>query len=226
MAKNKSTSKRLPRTFHSTFIPERHYIAEILRYAAAGNEGTYQDIRDATSIPMGEQSGKVQPILEYCRGMGLVVLDSKRQEAVKRPRLTAFGRKVFLEDRYLKEPISQWVAHLNLCSPLTGADLWYQAFCQAAPVLGMRFARERLDDYLKLAYSSKLPRADWTLVENLSGRGRVVAVRRRNRGKRRCSEATGPVRARICLCIRGMVASIDGRPFSRCGPSDFGGLGH
>lgn len=155
MSKKKLVSKRLPRTFHATFIPERQYIAEILRYAAAGNEGTYQDIRNATGIPMGEQSGKAQAILDYCRGMGLVVLGGKLREAVKRPRLTAFGRRVFLEDPYLKEPISQWVAHLNLCSPLTGADLWYHSFCQATPVLGMRFKREKLDDYLKLTYTNR-----------------------------------------------------------------------
>ncbi len=155
MPKARSASNRLPRTFHSSFIPERQYVAEILCYAAGGNEGTYQDIRAATLIPMGEQSGKVQAILDYCRGMGLVVLEGRGQNGVKRPRLTDFGRRVYLEDRYLKEPISQWVAHLNLCSPLTGADLWHHAFFQAAPVLGLRFTRERLDDYLKLAYSSR-----------------------------------------------------------------------
>lgn len=155
MAKKKPASNRLPRTFHATFIPERRYIAEILMFAAGGKEGTYQDIRDATGIPMGEQSGKAQATLDYCRGMGLVVFEGKRQEAIKRPRLTHLGRKVFLEDRFLKETITQWIVHLNLCGALTGADLWYQAFCQAAPVLGMRFTRERLDDYLKLAYSTR-----------------------------------------------------------------------
>lgn len=155
MTDGRLASLRLPRTFHATFIPERQYLAEILRYAAGGNEGTYQDIRAATGIPMGEQSGKVPAILDYCRGMGLVVLDGKSLEGVKRPRLTDFGRRVFLDDPYLKEPISQWVAHLNLCNPLTGADLWHQAFCLAAPILGVRFKRERLDDYLKLAYASR-----------------------------------------------------------------------
>ncbi len=155
MNRKKLASNRLSRTFHASFIPERHYIAEILRFAAAGKEGTYQDIRDATGIPMGEQSGKAQATLDYCRGMGLVILEGKRQEAIKRPRLTHFGRKVFLEDRFLKEPITQWVVHLNLCGALTGADLWHQAFCNASPLLGMRFTRERLDDYLKLAYSTQ-----------------------------------------------------------------------
>ncbi len=154
MVNKEQTSNRLPRTFHSTFIPERQYIAEMLRFAAGGKEGTYQDIRDATGIPMGEQSGKAQAILDYCRGMGLVVLEGKRQNSVKRPRLTHLGRKVFLEDRFLKESITQWVVHLNLCGALTGADLWHKAFCQTTPILGMRFTRERLDDYLKQAYST------------------------------------------------------------------------
>ena len=46
----------------------------------------------------------------------------------KRPDLTAFGRTVLIEDPYLREPVTQWVAHLNLCGTLTGADAWYQTF--------------------------------------------------------------------------------------------------
>lgn len=153
--KKKPAPCRLPRTFHATFIPERHYVAEILRFAASGKEGTYQEIRDITGIPMGEQSGKAQAILDYCRGMGLVFLEGKRQEAIKRPRLTDLGRKVFLEDRFLKESVTQWVVHLNLCGALTGADLWHQAFCLAAPHLGLRFTRKRLEEYLKLSYSTR-----------------------------------------------------------------------
>src|SRR6056297_1543115 len=65
MVNKEQTSNRLPRTFHSTFIPERQYIAEMLRFAAGGKEGTYQDIRDATGIPMGGQTtefGKTPPV--------------------------------------------------------------------------------------------------------------------------------------------------------------------
>jgi hypothetical protein len=142
----------LPRNFHRTFKPERQYIHAMLRFAASGSEGDYQEIARATGIPTGASSGKVQPILDYCRGMGLVVLTGSVRDAVKRPQLTPFGRVVILEDPYLKLSVTQWLAHLNLCGPLTGADVWYQTFLLAADSLGMAFERPELERHLSLVY--------------------------------------------------------------------------
>lgn len=143
---------RLPRNFHKTFKPERQYINAMLRFAASGNKGDYQAIAAATGIPTGASSGKVPAILDYCRGMGLIRLTGQDRSAIKKPDLTAFGRVVLLEDPFLKVTLSQWIAHLNLCGPLTGADVWYQTFFRGTQALGMSFERTRLESYLSLVY--------------------------------------------------------------------------
>lgn len=143
---------RLSRNFHRTFKPERQYIAAMLQFAASGAEGDAQAIATATGIPTGSSTGKVPAILDYCRGMGLLRLIGQERSAVKKPELTPFGRTLLLEDPYLKTSLSQWVAHLNLCSPVTGADIWYQVFFKGSHSLGMAFERSKLDSYLSLVY--------------------------------------------------------------------------
>lgn len=143
---------RLPRNFHRTFKPERQYITAMLRFAASGAEGDAQAIAAATGIPTGASSGKVPAILDYCRGMGLIRLGGQERSAVKKPELTSFGRSVLLEDPYLKTGLSQWIAHLNLCGPMTGADVWYQIFLKGTPSLGMTFDRSKLETHLSVAY--------------------------------------------------------------------------
>lgn len=143
---------RLPRNFHKTFKPERQYINAIMRYAAAGKEGDYKAIAADTGIPTGESSGKVSAILDYCRGMGLIVLEGQARSSVKKPNLTPYGRVVFLEDKFLKTNVSQWIAHLNLCGPITGADVWYQTFFPGTQSIGMSFSREKLESHLSLVY--------------------------------------------------------------------------
>lgn len=147
-----ASHKRLPRNFHKTFKPERQYITAMLRFAASGAEGDAQTIATATGIPTGSSSGKVPATLDYCRGMGLISLRGQERSAVKKPELTPFGRSVLLEDPYLKSGLSQWVAHLNLCGPLIGADVWYQVFFRGMQSLGMTFERSRLELHLSLVY--------------------------------------------------------------------------
>lgn len=153
MAKKKE-NRRLPRNFHKTFKPERQYINSMLRYAASGQSGDCQAIASSTGIPTGASSGKVPAILDYCRGMGLIRLIGPERSTVKSPELTAFGRGVLLEDPFLKCSISQWVAHFNMCSPLSGADVWYQTFFAGAQTLGGTFGREKLESHLSLIYGT------------------------------------------------------------------------
>lgn len=143
---------RLPRNFHKTFKPERQYINAMLRYAASGKEGDYQAIAAATGIPTGTSSGKVPAILDYCRGMGLIRLAGQDRSSIKKPDLTPFGRIVLLEDPYLKASVSQWIAHLNLCGPLAGADVWYHTFFAGTQALGMNFTRAKLETHLSVIY--------------------------------------------------------------------------
>lgn len=146
-----SKPSRLPRNFHKSFKPERQYINALLRYAASGKSGDYQEIASETGIPMGVSSGKVPAIIDYCRGMGLIRLPGSSRTSIKKPDLTAFGRIVLLEDPFLKLNITQWLAHLNLCSPLCGAEVWYQTFFPGKQALGMAFERSQLETYLHSA---------------------------------------------------------------------------
>ena len=148
----KEANNRLPRNFHKTFKPERQYINAMLRYAASGQSGDYLTIAAATGIPTGKSSGKVPAILDYCRGMGLIKLAGTKLSAVKLPELTHFGRIVLLEDPFMKCGISQWIAHFNMCSPLSGADIWYHTFFVGLSALGQAFTREKLEAYLQVVY--------------------------------------------------------------------------
>jgi hypothetical protein len=155
MIKVKLENARLPRNFHKTFIPERRYIHAMLQFASTGKDGDYQYIASETGIPTGASSGKAPAILDYCRGMGLVILTNQARSAAKSPRLTPFGRVVLLEDPYLKEVVTQWVAHLNLCGPLTGADVWHQVFFRGTQTLGNSFQRASLEEYLRNVYAAQ-----------------------------------------------------------------------
>ncbi len=150
---NKLVENRLSRNFHKTFKPERQYINAMLKFAAGGNAGDSQAISAATGIPTGVSSGKVMPTLDYCVGMGLLI-EKPGKSAIKKPELTPFGRTVYLEDPFLKCPVSQWVAHLNLCGSLNGADVWYQTFFACFHTLGMQFNRLTLENHLSVVYST------------------------------------------------------------------------
>jgi hypothetical protein len=84
--------------------------------------------------------------------MGLVRLVGPERSSIKKPDLTPFGRMVLLEDPYLKTRVSQWIAHFNLCGPLTGADVWYHTFDAGAQGLGMTFSRTALEEHLSATY--------------------------------------------------------------------------
>lgn len=149
-------NNRLPINFHKTFVPERRYIHSILQYAFSGKKGDVQEISDVTGIPTGKSSGKVMPSIDYCIGMGLITLpDSSKRKAIKEPILTHFGRIVLQEDPFLTEPLTQWIAHLYLCGPVQGADVWYHVFFKGTQTLGSSFEKSRLETYLQNIYGSR-----------------------------------------------------------------------
>ncbi len=147
MAVKRQTPERLAKNFHRTFIPERQYLGQLLKYAADGGEYEIQKIADATGIPTGTSSGKSIPTADYCRGMGMVSfvnLASKKDNPTLA--LTPFGRNVFLEDKFFNEPFTQWLAHLHLCNEWRGADTWFYLFCASTESFGNRAA---YDDVMK-----------------------------------------------------------------------------
>ena len=144
----KKEFKRLPIRFHQTFIPEKKYIAVLLKFAASGGQGTDQEIAANTGIPVGKSSGKVPAMLNYAVGMGLLTILKGANKGSKRPELTDFGRSALLEDPDLSESLSQWMAHLHLCRIDGGAEIWHLTFGQAFDVLGTEFSENDLEAYL------------------------------------------------------------------------------
>ena len=103
----------LPLNFSHDFLPERNLLARLIAFASNGGSGDKIEIGNATGIPTGKSSGKVEPMIYYALGMGLI-------SAVKDDRkwtleLTHLGRIVKLEDPYLSEPVTLWLIHLMLC---------------------------------------------------------------------------------------------------------------
>ncbi|HHX42344.1 MAG TPA: hypothetical protein GX715_20515 [Armatimonadetes bacterium] len=138
----------LPTNFHKTFVPERRLIGALLEYAALGKGGDLQTISRETGIPMGASTGKVPAIIDYARGMGLIYLQQAKGSAIRQPVLTPFGRVVALEDRFLGEKVTQWLAHMNLCRGDIGAVGWHAAFATGRAVLGRSFTRPQLEAHL------------------------------------------------------------------------------
>ncbi|MEB4593563.1 DUF4007 family protein [Candidatus Thiothrix sp. Deng01] len=164
--------KSLPLNFPQTFLPERRLLAKLLAFAAEDGRGEKTAIGEQTGIPTGESTGKVEPMIYYCQGMGLVT--ANRDSGEWRLGLTALGRVVFQEDRYLGELHTLWLLHLLLCrrldlaSPPTGvADVWFTLFAESHVRLGTNFSQQDFLNCLIERYGEK------TYTKSLAG----VAIR-------------------------------------------------
>ncbi|MFP4310011.1 MAG: hypothetical protein ACLFQQ_22595 [Desulfococcaceae bacterium] len=142
----RKSRNRLGLRFHQTFIPERHYLSSLLRFAAAGGTGSNIEISEKTGIPTGKSSGKVPAILQYAQGMNLVFAEGKLPGRRIRP--TPWGEAVLAHDPALGHAFTQWMAHLHLCRRQGGAEIWFRTFGPGSDALGKEFQRETLDRYL------------------------------------------------------------------------------
>ncbi len=142
----KRSKERLALRFHQTFIPERRYLSALLRFAAEDGTGDNIQISEKTGIPTGKSSGKVPAILQYAQGMGLVAAEGKGADRHIRP--TAWGETILNKDPQFSETLTQWLLHLNLCRRRGGAEIWFRTFGPGGDVLGRRFDRQDLDQYL------------------------------------------------------------------------------
>lgn len=158
MTKNNSKFKRLGVRFHQTFMPEKIYITKMLSFAATDGLGRDTEIADKTGIPTGKSSGKVPSTMQYCLGMGLI--ERSTVNKARQISLTAMGQSVYAHDANLLQPLTQWMAHLNLCRRHGGAEVWYLCFARSAEQLGSEFSRSRLESYL----AAKLGSAKRSLI--------------------------------------------------------------
>jgi hypothetical protein len=150
----------LPPNFPQDFLPDRSLLARLLDYAARNGGGTKVEIGQETGIPTGESTGKVDPMIHYARGMGLI--SAARERGRWQLHLTGLGEVVYSEDRYLDEALTLWVLHLLLCrrigpsSPATGiADPWFALFAEGGVRLGNPFERSAYLAFLTERHGQK-----------------------------------------------------------------------
>lgn len=150
----------LPLSFPKDFLPERRLLARLLPFAAANGSGTKVEIGAETGIPTGNSTGKVEPMIHYARGMGLI--RAGKTDGRWQLGLTALGRQVAAEDPYLSESVTLWLLHLLLCrrhglgQPATGiADAWFALFAEGSLRLGDRFDQTSYLAFLTERHGSK-----------------------------------------------------------------------
>ena len=151
----------LPLNFPQDFLPERRLLSRLLPFAGAGGSGDKVQIGAQTGIPTGASTGKVEPMIQYARGMGL--LQATRAAGRWQLALTELGKMVMANDPYLSQPVTLWLLHLMLCRrhglsiPATGiADAWFALFAEGGLRLGNDFTRTA---YLDCLLNGMVPRA-------------------------------------------------------------------
>ncbi len=146
--------ERLPLSFHQTFIPERQYLVKIIDYAMNEKSGDISKISNITGIPTGKTSGKVEPIIRYSEGMGLIkTIKGKGKEWCLD--ITPLGNQIRQDDPYISETLSQWLLHIRLCRPNGGAEIWYRIFTEGRLALGNTFSKDALKKYLLEIYGDR-----------------------------------------------------------------------
>lgn len=136
-------TRQLPSHFARDFKPERRLLAQLLAFAKTNGQGTIQKISEATSIPTGRYTGKVEPMIFYAMGMGLLI--ASKEDKTWDLRLSPLGVLVLKEDPYLSERVSLWLMHLMMCRPLNTPDLigvvdpWFALFSLGEMRLGTVF---------------------------------------------------------------------------------------
>lgn len=148
----------LPLSFHLSFLPERRYLAALLKLAGQDFSGTAEAIAAETGIPTGKKSGKVVPHLKYAFAMGLIAepsIDNGRYEL----RPTVLGKLVLAEDPMLHERITQLIMHLMLSRPIGGAASWHVLFGRSRLALGRTISVDAAVSWLskELGSSTSLP---------------------------------------------------------------------
>ncbi|WP_338114135.1 hypothetical protein [Thiorhodococcus mannitoliphagus] len=151
---------QLPLNFPQTFLPDRRLLGKLLVFAEGNGGGDKESIGAATGIPTGKSTGKVEPMIHYARGMGMV--RASRTAGVWRLGLTPLGRIVRREDPFLSEPLTLWLLHLLLSrrwgreAPAVGvADAWFAFFAEGRFRLGPRFSPSEALDFLTARHGEK-----------------------------------------------------------------------
>lgn len=154
MANDIEKIERISLSFHQSFVPERNYLSNLMTFASQSIEKDTAEIAEATGIPTGESSGKVNPTIYYLKGMGLLEV-SLGQSKKWQLRLTPLGKIILAEDQFLSEGFTQWILHLHLCRRNFGAEAWYAVFGESELGLGKTFTEDSVKSYLIVKYGKR-----------------------------------------------------------------------
>ena len=153
-------SLKIPLNFTQDFLPERSLLSKLISYANSKQAGSKEDIGETTGIPTGNKSGKVEPIIFYALGMGLI--SAWKEGVVWNLNLTPLGEIIHSEDPYLSEPLTLWLLHLMLCrrhgltDPARGhVDFWFTLFSDGVHRLGPSFHQKAYIDFLAERHGKK-----------------------------------------------------------------------
>ncbi|KKO48133.1 hypothetical protein VT06_13370 [Arsukibacterium sp. MJ3] len=156
----------LPLSFMQDFKPERRLLSLLLQFVKASGVGDKSEISEATGIPTGDSSGKVEPIIYYAIGMGLIT--ASKEYGVWELKLTLLGNQILNEDPFLSECVSLWILHLMLCRPLSAEDLvssdsgvvdpWFTLFSLSEIRLGTSFTASDYSIFIEERYGASASR--------------------------------------------------------------------
>jgi hypothetical protein len=151
---------KIPLNFTQDFLPERSLLSKLMQFAQSGQKGNKEEIGEITGIPTGKSSGKVEAIIFYALGMGLI--SAKKEGGKWSLGLTELGNFIYSEDRYLSEPLTLWLLHLMLCrrhdlsDPARGTvDAWFSLFADGNHRLGSSFEQETYTIFLTERHGKK-----------------------------------------------------------------------
>ena len=140
--------------FHQTFKPEQIHLSALLSIADDTEWSSLQAISEATGIPTGKSSGKVEPHLYYARFMGL--LDWRRKNNVFHLSLTNIGHVVKHEDPGFSEKLTLLLCHCMLIRRSAGASLWSFIFNILMPKYQNYIELKYLNAELEKNYTKKV----------------------------------------------------------------------
>ncbi|MEH6626565.1 MAG: hypothetical protein V7739_08975 [Motiliproteus sp.] len=106
--------------FSQSFVFEYKYGAALIRLAESEISMDKNEISAVTGIPTGDSSGKVEPIIHYLTGAG--VISSEKKSGRWTISLTELGVVILDSDPSLSEDVSHLLIHLMLCRSYKDGD--------------------------------------------------------------------------------------------------------
>lgn len=141
--------------FPQTFKLEPPLLAKLLITINECNilQGNMHDISEATGIPTGDSSGKVEPTIAYGYSSGLI--SAEKSSGIWTLELTPLAKILLQEDRMLNEDISLFIMHLmmNRIDPLQPQEglnaAWFDVCISSKYQISDTFNLDQLEKFVK-----------------------------------------------------------------------------